>query len=176
MDMARCSIQTRLIVALALASWTPAPAADSTHTVILVRHAERAGGMGSDVGLSDAGRCRAEALARMLADAGVKHIYVTEVARTQQTADPLARKLNIRPEEIPAKDVDGLVGKLRNGPPGEVGLVVGHSNTLPEIIKRLGGGAIRPIEDAEYDRMFVVTTTSAERASVVTLHYAGCAQ
>jgi hypothetical protein len=51
--------------------------------------------------------------------------------------------------------------------------VVGHSNTLPEIISRLGAGTVQPIGDDDYDRLFVVTV-AAGKASVLTLHYAGC--
>jgi phosphohistidine phosphatase SixA len=150
--------------------------AQPVRTVILVRHAERAGGMGADAGISEAGRCRSEVLARMLADAGVKRIYVSEVARTGQTAEPLASKLHIRPEAVPAKDIEGLLAKLRAEAPGEVVLVVGHSSTLPEIIQRLGGGSVLPIGDSEYDRLYVVSLTNSNRATVVALRYAGCVQ
>jgi broad specificity phosphatase PhoE len=159
-----------------LAAWSFPLAAQPARTVILVRHAERAGGMSADVGISEAGRCRAEALARMLADANVKRIYTSEVARTQQTAEPLASKLHIRPEVVPAKDTEGLVAKLRAGAPDEVVLVVGHSNTVPEIIKLLGGGSVPPIGDSEYDLLFVATLTHPNQATVVTLRYAGCGQ
>jgi broad specificity phosphatase PhoE len=164
----------RLAVPL-VALWLTAQAAEPARTVILVRHAERAGGMSADAALSGAGRCRAEALARMLADAGVTHIYTSEVARTQQTAAPLAKRLAIRPEAIPAKDVGALVAKLRADPPGGVALVVGHGDTLPEIVRRLGGGTVPPVGDAEYDRLLVVTLGGGNQASVVTLRYAGCA-
>jgi phosphohistidine phosphatase SixA len=163
----------RIVFPFLIAAWSSALAATLPQTVILVRHAERSGGMGTDVGISDAGRCRAEALARMLTDAGIKHIYVSEVARTQQTAQPLANKLRLGPEVVPAKDIDSLVAKVRTG---GVVLVVGHSNTVPEIIKRIGGGTVQPIDDGEYDRMYVVTLTDPNHATVVTLHYAGCAQ
>ena len=148
-------------------------AATAPQTVILVRHAERAGGTEANVGLSDAGRCRAEALARMLTDAGIKHIFVSEVARTQQTAKPLATKLGLTREIIPADDAAALVTRIRKA---GVALVVGHSNTVPDIIKRLGGGTVPPIDDATFDRMFIVTLIDTTHASVVTLHYAGCAQ
>ena len=157
-----------------LAAWSLALAAQPAKTVILVRHAERAGGMSADVGISEAGRCRAEALARMLADANVKRIYTSEVARTQQTAEPLAAKLQIRPDVVPAQDVEGLVAKLRAGPPDEVVLVVGHSNTVPEIVKLLGGGSVPPIGDNEYDHLFILTLTHPNQAAVVALRYAGC--
>ena len=157
-----------------LAVWSCMLAAQPAKTVILVRHAERAGGMSADVGISEAGQCRAEVLARMLADANVKRIYTTEVARTQQTAEPLAAKLHIRPEVFPAKDVEGLVAKLRAEAPKGVALVVGHSSTLPEIVKLLGGGDVPPIGDNEYDRLLVATLTHPNQATVVTLRYAGC--
>ncbi|SPF52982.1 conserved exported hypothetical protein [Candidatus Sulfopaludibacter sp. SbA4] len=165
----------RLLPAL-LAVWSLGLAAEPARTVILVRHAERAGGMGPEVGLSEAGRCRAQLLAGMLADAGVSRIYTSEVARTQETADPLAKKLGLRPEVVAANDYDALLAKLRPGAPGGVALVVGHSNTVPEIVKRLGGGTVAAIADSEYDRLFVVTITGENQASVVTLHYSGCAR
>jgi phosphohistidine phosphatase SixA len=145
--------------------------AESAQTVILVRHAERAGGMAPEVGLSKAGRCRAQVLTGMLADAGVTHIFTSDVVRTQQTAEPLAKKLGLRPEAVAGKDYDTLIGKLRVA--GGVTLVVGHSNTLPEIISRLGAGTVAPIADSDYDRLFVVTITGGQ-ASVVMLHYSGC--
>ena len=164
-----------LVVPILLTAASGAAAAESTRAVIVVRHAERAGGMGADVGISDAGRCRAEVLAKMLADAGVNRIYTSEVMRTKQTAEPLARKLNIQPTVIPAKDIAALVEQLKQGPADGVSLVVGHSNTVPDIIQRLGGGAVSAIADGEYDRMFVVTFTG-DHATTVRLHYAGCAQ
>jgi phosphohistidine phosphatase SixA len=163
----------RLIPAL-LALSSLGLAADPARTVILVRHAERAGGMAPEVGLSEAGRCRAQVLAAMLADAGVKRIYTSEVARTRETAEPLAKKLGLQPEVVPANDYDSLLAKLRSGAPEGVTLVVGHSNTVPEIIRRLGGGTVPAIADSEYDRLFVVTLTGGNQASVVTLHFAGC--
>jgi broad specificity phosphatase PhoE len=166
----------RLALCLA-ASCCVAPAAEpALRTVILVRHAERAGGMTLAAGISEAGSCRAGVLARILADAGVTHIYVTEVERTQQTAEPLAKKLALRPEVVPAKDIDGLISRLRGEPPGAVALVVAHGDTLPAIVGRLGGGAVPPVGDTEYDRFYVVTLAGAGPASVLLLRYPGCAR
>jgi len=145
--------------------------ADSARTIVLVRHAERAGGTSPEVGISEAGQCRAGILAGMLTDAGVSRIFTSEVARTQQTAAPLAGKLMLKPEVVPAKDVDGLVAKLRSA--NGVTLVVGHSNTLPRIVQLLGAGEVSPIADNEYDRLWVVTLDAAG-ASAVTLRYKGC--
>lgn len=151
-------------------------AAEPVRTVILVRHAERAGGIDPSVGISEAGQCRAKVPAGMLADAKVRGIYASEVARTQQTAEPLAQKLGLRPEVVPQKDIDSLVAKLRAGAAGGTVLVVGHSNTIPAIVERLSGGAPPPMGDSEYDRLFVVTLVGSSQAKVLTLRYPGCAQ
>jgi Phosphohistidine phosphatase SixA len=151
-------------------------AAEPTRTVILVRHAERAGGNDPSVGLNEAGRCRAAVLAGMLSGAKVRSIYTSEVARTQQTAEPLAQRLSIKPEVVAAKDLDALVAKLRTGTEDGTVLVVGHSNTIPAIVERLSGKAEPAIGDGEYDRMFVVTLIGPNQAKVVVLRYPGCVQ
>jgi broad specificity phosphatase PhoE len=180
-------LQLRTLLVL-LAVTIPAAAAKPARTVFLVRHAERAAGMSAEVGLSEAGRCRAEVLAQMLArcraevlaqmlaDVGVKSIFATEVARTQQTAEPTAKNLHLKPEVVPAKDVAGLVKKVHTAASNGPVLVVGHSNTVPDIVSRLGGGAVPPIGDAEYDRLYVLTLTGSNQAAVVMLRYPGCAR
>ena len=161
------------VLALSI-SGSVALAADSARTVIVVRHAERESGMMATAGISEVGRCRAGVLADVLADAHVSRIFVSEVERTQQTADPLAKKLNIKPEVTPASETPALIAKLNAGAPGSVALVVGHSNTVPEIVKRLGGGEVRPIADTEFDRLWVVTLTAPDQAKAIELHYPGC--
>jgi phosphohistidine phosphatase SixA len=150
-----------LCVSLLLASAT----ASAQSAVYLVRHAERAdtvGGaapkMGTDPSLSDVGRARAESLAGMLKDAQVTAIFVTEYKRTQETAAPLAKRLGLQPTVIPSKDTPGLVAKLRAAT-GNV-LVVGHSNSVPDVIKGLGVAKVPAIADDEYDNLFIVTAPS----------------
>ena len=131
--------------------------------IFLVRHAERAdttnGGpatMGSDPDLSEAGRARAASLAAMLKDARIAAIFVTEYKRTQQTAAPLAKALGLTPTIVNAKDTPGLVRRLREAK-GHA-LVVGHSNSVPDIITGLGVTGAPSIADGEYDNLFIVTT------------------
>jgi phosphohistidine phosphatase SixA len=164
------------IVAAGLLPWACASAAEPTRTVILVRHAERAPGNDPSVGITEAGRCRATVLAGMLSAAKVRSIYTSELARTQQTAEPLAQRLSIKPEVVPAKDIGVLVAKLRARTEQGTVLVVGHSNTIPTIVERLSGETEPAIADGEYDRMFVVTLSGPNQASVIVLRYPGCGQ
>ena len=138
------------------------PAAAQPQLVYLVRHAERADQTPAganmqaqtDPLLSAAGEARAARLAAMLKDAGITAIFATEYHRTQDTARPLAAALGIEVGENPARDTDGLVARLRAAHAGDVVLLVGHSNTVPAIIKALGGPDVA-IAETEYDNLFI---------------------
>lgn len=144
-------------------------AQQSVRTIYLVRHAEKASN-DADAALSAAGVKRADCLANMLKDAGIKQIYVTQAKRTQQTADPLAKELKITPKVLPAEDPGNLVRDIFYSGNGNT-LVVGHSNTLPVVIARMKAGSIPPIGENEYDKLFTVTTMEGAATPVVTLHY-----
>jgi phosphohistidine phosphatase SixA len=146
-----------------------AAAQQNVRTIFLVRHAEKAS-TAADAPLSPEGEKRAECLAGMLKDAGIKQIYVTDVTRTQQTAAPLAKALKIKPTILPAKDPNALIKNLAYTGGGNI-LVVGHSDTVPFVIARLQGGTVAPIGENEYDRMFVMTVVEAAGMPVATLHY-----
>jgi broad specificity phosphatase PhoE len=143
-----------------------APAA----TIIVVRHAERNAGMTPDVLLSPRGEERAKQLANMLKDANIKAVYATEVRRTQQTAEPTAQQFHLKTIIISSKDVDALVSGLQALPDDATVLVVGHANTVPLVVERLGGH-VPPLADTEYDRMIVVVTSGKGQPAVVTLRY-----
>lgn len=161
----------RCTVAVAMLTMTPVAFAQS---IFLVRHAERADAgmaaattMATDPDLSDAGRARAETLATMLKDARITAIFTTEYKRTQQTAVPLAKRLGIQPQTISAKDAEGLVAKVKAA--GGNVLVIGHSNTIPDVLKRLGVEIPVKIGDGDYDDLFVVT--AGQKPTMVRLHY-----
>jgi broad specificity phosphatase PhoE len=143
-------------------------------TVLVVRHAERAdqadGGkamMATDPDLSAAGRARAESLAAMLKDAGIKTIFTTQYKRTQQTAAPLAKALGVTAEVVGSRELDSLAGKVRAAQ-GNV-LVVGHSNSVPNLLKALGIAEPVEIAETEYDNLFVVTL--GDKPSMVRLRF-----
>ena len=165
----RGGILRKELLAAIFAAWLPSLL--SAATIIVVRHAERSSAMSADSLLSPAGEERAMQLAQVLKDAGIQRIYVTEVRRTQQTAEPIAARLHLTPVIIAQKDIDKLVSQLRNLGENETVLVVGHTNTIPLIIERLDGGKASPMGEAEYDRLTVLFTPSGGKAGVVTLCY-----
>lgn len=142
---------------MAIAGMTLMPSVSfAQRMVILTRHAERADGaatMGSsDPKLSAAGTERAAKLAAMLSDANIGAIFTTEYARTKDTAAPLALKIKITAEAVSASQMNALIDKIKALPDATV-FVVGHSNTVPMIIKALGGPDVS-IGDNEYDNLF----------------------
>jgi phosphohistidine phosphatase SixA len=160
-------------LALLLTVFLVAPATTQS-TVFLVRHAERADTspgtsptMAADPDLSEAGRARAESLASALKDAHITAIYATQFKRTQQTAAPLAKALGLTVKIVTSKDTADLVKQLKAAK-GNV-LVVGHSNSVPDVIKGLGVTTPVAIGDDEFDNMFLVTT--GPQPSLLRLHY-----
>jgi phosphohistidine phosphatase SixA len=163
---------TRVIFPALLVSHLALAQHQETRTVYLVRHAEKASAA-PDAGLSPAGQKRAECLAKMMKEAGIKQIYVSDAKRTQETAAPLAKALNITPTIVPAKDPSALIRDLLYSGGGNI-LVVGHSDTLPFVLARMKAGTVPPIKEDEYDRLFVTTVIEGGATQAGTLRYCDC--
>ncbi|CAN5858825.1 phosphoglycerate mutase family protein [soil metagenome] len=164
----------RTLLLVAGAVLAVAATASAQSAIFVVRHAERAdavsGGsamMAADPDLSEIGKARAQSLATALKDAGITAIYTTEYKRTRQTAEPLATALGITATAVPARDMPGLIEKLKAAA-GNV-LVVGHSNTVGDVIARLGVKEPVTLTDHDYDNLFVVVT--GEKPTLVRLHF-----
>lgn len=140
-------------------------------TVILVRHAEKAKSNDNNPNLSEIGQQRAKTLAQILKNVGINAIYATEFTRTQETAKPLSEIINIPIKIIEAKNTDKLLNEIENKHKGENILVVGHSNTLPFIIERLGNIKIQEINENEYNNLFILNISKNDKAKLLDLKY-----
>lgn len=142
----------------------------SQKAVILVRHAEKADAS-RDPALSEDGKTRAEALAERLSEAGISAIYCSEYQRTRATAGPLAARLKIPIETCSAADTAGLVEKIRTAHAGDIVLVVGHSNTIPDLMKGFGHPAGEKIADDDFGGIFILVPQSDRPPVVIRLRY-----
>ncbi len=141
--------------------------ASAQKLVYVVRHAERADGghpppsmtAPADPPLSIAGKARAEKLATMLGVSGIAAIYTTEFIRTQETARPLAAALKLTPIVMLSSNTAALVARVKADHPGDIVLIVGHSNSVSDVIKAFGGPAVT-IGDDEYDKLFIVVPST----------------
>jgi phosphohistidine phosphatase SixA len=154
-------------LALFILLFVSMPIVSAQPIVVIVRHAEKAANGGNDPDLSSAGRARAEALARILKDSGITAIFTSEFKRTQETAAPTAKSTHVMPTVVPAKDTAALVGKLYhlNGN----ALVVGHGDTIPNIVKALGVNSSINIPDADYSELLIVIL--GDKPQLLRLHY-----
>ncbi len=156
------------IVLLALAVWLLSAA--STTTVFVMRHAEKAALPGDDPPLSPIGEARALALAyhfgRAPKELGLDCIIVSEFKRSQDTVRPLANRLGIPVIVVPAKESDTAASRALGEYRGGRVLIVGHSNTVPELVEELSGREVPAMSEAEYGVIYVVSVPRFSRAAV----------
>ena len=175
-------IRRALLVILAgVMSLAASPAAQAPvgTTVVIVRHAEAIPDAGSDPGLSDAGIARAAALRDALKDAGVAAVFTTQYQRTVLTGEPIASAMKaaaVKGTIGPGSGgldayVRDLVQTVHETYAGRTVLLVGHSNTVPALVKAFSGVSIADLAHDSYDQMFVVTTAAAGSGRLVRARY-----
>ena len=161
------------LLAMAFVYWNSA----TTTTIVLVRHAEKQVGAITDAPLSPEGEIRASRLAQLLGGSEefgrISKIYVTNTRRTQQTAAGVALRLGLTPEVIDAKtDSAELARRALRENRGHRALIVGHSNTVPEIVAALTRtNNVPAMDEDEFDTMYIVTVPTIGKASVLRLKY-----
>ncbi len=134
------------------------PGISAKTKIYLVRHAEKQ--TGTDPELTDAGKKRAGDLMRTLQNKNVHRIYVTQFKRTQMTADSMRLQLGIDTVHYQA-DENGidLFNKIAaHNDFNTTIVIIGHSNTVPDYIKKLGVNNYPQanIIDTEFDNLFKV--------------------
>lgn len=112
----------------------------------VMRHLQKA--TGDDPGLTEEGQRNAAGLADLLADDPPSAIYVSSTRRARETAAVLASRLNLTPKTYDPRDTPALIAAV-TAEPGTV-LIVGHSNTVPEIVERLGGSRPADLSDSDF--------------------------
>jgi phosphohistidine phosphatase SixA len=149
----------------------PLPDPDGFMIVFALRHADKPETGADD--LSPAGIERAELLARMLADSGIRFAFRSDAVRAARTLAPLKEKLgsDLTITEVAiehpfesaqlTEHVNKIVVAVNALPADAVVAVVSHSNTVPRIVKGLGGGIVDTIKEKEFDRLFVLLTGPA---------------
>jgi broad specificity phosphatase PhoE len=175
----------RFLLVLCLAA-VPAAAAAQSHaeqagaaptTVIVVRHAEKATDDPHDPGLTAAGEARARTLLDVVGDAGVAAIFSTQFRRTRATVEPLARNLGLPVvvREAASGQAERYAQELAHEIlatfAGRSVVVVGHSNTVPQIVHALSGHHVAEISEQEYDHLFVVVVSAGGTARLFRARY-----
>lgn len=137
---------------------------NNTETVcILLRHAEKEN-YGTDPNLTQAGLLRAEELKRILSSVDIDNIYTTPFNRTRQTASPLALNKGIAITEYsPYESASVFINKILSQNKGRVVVIVGHSNTIPEMLKVLSNNTVNiTISDTQFDNIYITKNSELQ--------------
>lgn len=144
--------------------------AQAETTVFVVRHAEKAKDGGKDPDLTAEGRRRAATLADALRSEPIAAVYTTTYKRNKQTAAPTAERFGLKMTVLDADATDELAKAVKSGHDKKAVLVVGHSNTVPEILTKLGVKHDIELSEKDYDNLFVVRLDGG-KAELVRLHF-----
>lgn len=161
-----------MLIALCLMPFKPAMAED--HLVVLVRHSEKAADIVKDPPLSAQGNIRAKALVAALDGTPFSQLIATQFTRTQQTLAPMSQARNLPLTIIAAqKNLDEhiahIVAQVRMAKGNS--LIAGHSNTVPLIIKALGGPHVPAIAEDDYSQLFILSLSDEHAASLIATRY-----
>lgn len=138
-----------------------------SNTIYVVRHAEKETGIDpttmktfGDPPLSLAGQERALKLKEILGSKNIKHIFSTNTLRTVSTAKPLKELFLNMPVTIYSMKPDSFnlfIQYIKHIKRGDA-LIVGHSNTVDDIVNKICGQTVVPgdLKDFEYDNLFIL--------------------
>jgi hypothetical protein len=133
-------------------------------TIIFVRHADvdASAPLDDDTPHTARGRQRAELLADFLADvnigSSVDAIYATVAKRTQETAQPLATRLNQKLNIDDPYNYERLVRRIFRDRRGKITLIVADADAIPPLIHELHGAHPLPaFGPMDYSELYVVT-------------------
>ena len=140
------------LLLFAASACATAPAEPPSPSWYVMRHLQKA--PGPDPALSAEGSANALRVASRFDDDRPSAIYVSTTRRARETAAPLAAKLGLTMKEYDPGDTPGLAAKVKS----EAGtvLVVGHSNTVPDIVAALGGARPADMAETEFGDIFRV--------------------
>jgi broad specificity phosphatase PhoE len=139
-------------------------------TVLFARHANiDLPRTTDDPVLNAAGVARAEELAHVLGAVHVESVFTSTRRRTKLTAAPLANRFGLHPEVVPPPEE--FARQVLAGDLDAVIMVVGHSDTIPDMIAALGVAAPPTITDREFDNLFLVTIANSGETELLALKY-----
>ena len=139
---------------------TTASDKDSGYTLYLVRHAEKQSDGSRDPALTEIGKNRSEQLAVWFQDKGITEIWSSDYKRTRDTAMPLVTGLGLELSIYDPRNLPDLVKELSHQ--RRTALIVGHSNTTPELARLLCDCFVEDMDESEHDRLIVMSVTDAE--------------
>ncbi|GGD58502.1 SixA phosphatase family protein [Lacimicrobium alkaliphilum] len=139
----------KILLALLLLVSQPLWAAE--YDLYLLRHAQKQDDGSKNPLLTDNGRQQAQRLARLLQHADIHRIYSTDYRRTRETVSALSQRIDVKVVHYDPSRLDEFAVNLKQR--GETAVIVGHSNTTPQLIEILGGQA-DAMDESDYGDLY----------------------
>jgi len=135
---------------------------ENTYTIYLVRHAEKQIITGEkNPELTLCGIKRAEQLAVIFKNIKLANIYSTSYKRTMATAKPTAQQKQLTVKNYNPRELllfaEQLIGDRKNA------LVVGHSNTTPQLTQLLSKQKVKELSELEYQEIYQVQISAGRQ-------------
>ncbi|MFP8488329.1 SixA phosphatase family protein [Gracilimonas sp. Q87] len=172
------SMRTLLFIIISLlmpleitAQNTKSSKSDDETVLILTRHAEKIKTENQDPSLSEAGKKRTIKLLTLLQNYDTLNaVYSTEYNRTKETAQPVAEYFKLPVTIYNPGELKNLKSQFLEKHQGETVLIVGHSNTTPDLINVvMGEERVDQFDENDYSNMYIIKLRKGE--SPVLQHY-----
>ncbi len=141
-----------------------------TIVFVFVRHAEKGATPTDNPELSPEGKARAERLAQLLKEIDVYRVAATNTTRALQTAQPLIDLTHCSTDNYSKSATEAFLLSTIQGYKGKVVLIVGHGNTVPDMLNMLSQEKkYENINEDEYDNIYIASVIEKGNAKIV--HY-----
>jgi len=148
------------LLAGCLTACQTAPGPNDTFKLYLVRHAEKQADGSRDPELTETGKLRSANLANWFEDKNIRDVWSSDYKRTRDTAKPTLSRLGLELNIYDPGDLPALRKVLLSNQNNA--LIVGHSNTTPELARLLCQCDIDDMDDSEYDRLILISIIDGE--------------
>ncbi|TKD50014.1 SixA phosphatase family protein [Sphingomonas baiyangensis] len=134
-----------------------------SQTVYVMRHLHTPEGV-TDAELTPEGHAAARTLAAQLEGQKLAAVFTTDFRRSRASVAPLLAARAMTAQLYDHRDPDALVARIR-AVEGDV-LVVGHSNTVPELVEKLGGARPAPMTHPDFGDLWVIRAGTSVRRRI----------
>jgi len=137
----------------------------------LVRHAEK-DTVSNDPDLIAIGYDRANELAEIFKSGRVDQVYSTMYMRTLMTADSISKSKGIAMKTYDPRSLKEFAERLKNMEDQKRFLIVGHSNTTPELANHIHGKTVlEAFDEKDYDNLIVIIQSENEPSQLHQLKF-----
>lgn len=137
--------------------------------IFILRHGEKTDDAAEDPELSDAGIKRSQYWKKVLQHTTFDQVFTTEFKRNIQTANLIASNSSVKPELYYPMSFDVL--NFMNQIKGQTVLIIGHSNTIPDMVNRLiNETKYPPMSHQNYNILYTITIGNDGETSSSMLH------